>query len=69
MNKTIKLILIVIGVVLTLYGVFKIVSPEASVDIGIAEFTEQNNKDAYITLGLGIVVLLVSFFTSKKYNE
>ncbi len=66
MNKTIKLILIVIGVVLTLYGVFKIVSPEASVDIGIAEFTEQNNKDAYITLGLGIVVLLVSFFTSKK---
>ncbi|MDE0537030.1 hypothetical protein [Tenacibaculum sp. L6] len=66
MNKTIKLILIVIGVVLTLYGVFKIVSPETSVDIGIAEFTEQNNKDAYITLGLGIVVLLVSFFTSKK---
>ncbi|WP_299010435.1 hypothetical protein [uncultured Tenacibaculum sp.] len=66
MNKTIKLILIVIGVALTLYGVFKIVSPEASVDIGIAEFTEQNNKDAYITLGLGIVVLLVSFFTSKK---
>nr|WP_299033850.1 hypothetical protein [uncultured Tenacibaculum sp.] len=66
MNKTIKLILLVIGVALTLYGVFKIVSPEASVDIGIAEFTEQNNKDAYITLGLGIVVLLVSFFTSKK---
>ncbi|CAM1347743.1 hypothetical protein [Tenacibaculum crassostreae] len=66
MNKTIKLILTVIGVALTLYGIFKIISPEASVDIGVAEFTEQNNKDAYITLGLGVVILLLSFFTSKK---
>lgn len=66
MNKTIKLILTVIGAALTLYGIFKIISPEASVDIGIAEFTEQNNKDAYITLGLGVVILLLSFFTSKK---
>lgn len=66
MNKTIKLILIIAGIALTAYGVYQIIAPEASVDIGIAEFEKQNNKSGYITTGVGIVTLLIGFFVGKK---
>lgn len=66
MNKSIKLILIFVGIVLTAYGIYKIITPEAAVDIGIAEFESQNNKDGYITIGFGIVALITGFFVKKK---
>ena len=66
MNKAIKTILIVVGVVLIIYGVYKMIAPEASVDIGIAEFEAQDNKDAYITIGLGLVAVVLSFLGGKK---
>ncbi|MDY0779523.1 hypothetical protein [Tenacibaculum sp. IB213877] len=66
MNQTIKLILIIAGIALLAYGGYELVTPEASVDLGIAEFESQNNDNAYISLGLGVVVLLAGLFTPKK---
>lgn len=66
MNKIIKTLLIIAGIILIGYGIYKIISPEATVDIGIAEFNSQNNNNAYITLGIGIATLMVSFFIKKQ---
>lgn len=66
MNKIIKIFLIIAGIILIGHGIYKIISPEATVDIGIAEFNSQNNNNAYITLGIGIATLMVSFFIKKQ---
>lgn len=66
MDKIIKTLLIVSGLVLTVYGVYKVIVPEASVDIGIAEFSSQDNKKAYISLGVGVAILVISYFIKKK---
>ncbi|TYP99313.1 hypothetical protein C7447_102635 [Tenacibaculum adriaticum] len=66
MNKTIKTILIVAGLALLIYGGYELVTPEASVDIGIAEFESQNNDNAYISIGIGLVALVAGFIVSKK---
>lgn len=66
MNKTIKTILMVIGLVLVGYGIYKMITPEASLDIGIAKIESQDNTDAYITIGLGLAALVLGFLGGKK---
>ena len=66
MDKIIKTLLIISGLVLTAYGVYKVIAPEATVDIGIAEFNSQDNKKAYISLAVGVVILIISGFVKKK---
>ncbi|MFD0964746.1 hypothetical protein [Pseudofulvibacter geojedonensis] len=66
MDKIIKMLLAVVGVILIVYGVYRVVVPEVSVDIGITEFNSQDNKNAYISLGVGFVVLIISLFMNKK---
>lgn len=67
MNKSIKIILIIIGVSSLLYGIYTLVTPEASLSIGDLNMVEvQDNTNAYIAIGLGLVALLVSFIDSKN---
>ena len=66
MNKTIKTILIVVAIAILIYGGYQLITPEASVDIGIAEFESQNNKNAYTTIGIGVVILLVTLLLGKN---
>ena len=66
MNKTIKTILLVVGLILVIYGVYKMIVPEASVDIGIAKVEAQDNQDAYITIGLGLAAMVLGFLGGKK---
>ncbi len=66
MNKTVKTILMVVGLVLIVYGIYKMIIPEASIDIGIAKVEAQDNNDAYITIGLGLASLLLGFLGGKK---
>lgn len=66
MNKTIKTILMVVGLVLVVYGIYKMITPEASIDIGIAKVEAQDNQDAYITIGLGLAALVLGFLAGRK---
>lgn len=66
MNKTIKFIFLVAGIVLLLYGIYLLVIPETSIDLGIVDIEAQDNKNAYITIGLGLVSLLAGLFGGKK---
>lgn len=66
MNKTIKLIFLVGGIALLVYGIYLLIIPETSVDLGIVNIEAQDNKNAYITIGLGLVSLLAGLIGGKK---
>ncbi|MFL0352811.1 hypothetical protein [Xanthomarina sp. GH4-25] len=66
MNQTVKKILLVVGIVLLGYGIYTLIAPEASVSIGDLSIEAQNNTDSYITIGLGLAALVLSFLSGKK---
>ena len=66
MNKTIKLILLIAGIVLIGYGIYTIIVPEASFSFGPLNAEVQDNNNAYISIGLGVVALLVGLVAGKK---
>lgn len=66
MNKQVKSILLIVGVVLLLYGIYTLIMPEASLDLGIVQVEEQDNTNAYITIVLGIIALAVSLIGGRK---
>jgi len=66
MNKTIKTILMVVGVVLIVYGIYTMIAPEASVEVGGLSMEAQDNTDAFITIALGIVALVLGYVGRGK---
>lgn len=66
MNKTIKMIMLVVGIILIGYGIYTMIAPEASIELGGLSMEAQDNNDAYITIVLGIVAVVLSFIAGKK---
>ncbi len=67
MNKTIKSVLLVIGVILLAYGIYTMVVPETQISIGDLDLVEaQDNTNAYIILALGIVAVALSLIKGKN---
>ena len=66
MQKTIQGILLLVGVILIGYGIYTMITPEASVDLGIVEAEIQDDSDAYTTIGLGIASVVLSLLASRK---
>ena len=66
MNKTIKTVLLVAGVVLLIYGFYTLIQPEASVSVGDFSVSAQDNTNAYITIGLGLAAIAISLFAGKR---
>ncbi|MBT8141552.1 MAG: hypothetical protein HKN88_02565 [Gammaproteobacteria bacterium] len=66
MNKTIKTILIIVGVALLAYGGYMMITPETAVEVGPLAVESQENRNAYITIVLGIVSLVAAMFVKDK---
>ena len=66
MNKNVKLILLIVGIVLIGYGIYTMIAPEASVSIGGLSVEAQDNTDSYITIALGLVAVALNFVGGKK---
>lgn len=67
MNKSIKTVLLVVGIVLLAYGIYTMVVPETKVAIGDVSLIEaQDNTNAYITIGLGILAVVLSLVKGKS---
>ena len=66
MNTTIKMILLIVGFVLVGYGVYTLIAPEASIDLGVVSAEVQDNNDSYITIALGMVAIVLSRLGGKK---
>ena len=66
MNKSVKTILLVVGIGLLGYGIYTLIAPEASVSIGGLSMEAQDNTNSYITIALGLGALALSFLGGKK---
>ena len=67
MNKNIKTILLVVGIILLAYGFYTMVVPETKVSIGDLDLVEaQDNTNAYIAIGLGILAVVLSLIKGSK---
>ena len=66
MRKTVQVILLLVGVLLIGYGVYTLITPEASVDLGIVEAEVQDNNNSYITIGLGIASVVLALLGNRK---
>ncbi|MCL6295630.1 hypothetical protein [Jejuia spongiicola] len=66
MNKNVKIILLVVGVILVGYGIYTLVAPEAAVSIGGLSVEAQDNTNSYITIALGLVAIALNFLGGKK---
>ena len=58
--------LLAFGVVLLIYGLYTLITPETSVGIGNLKIEAQDNTNSYITIGLGLVAVVVSLLGNKK---
>jgi nitric oxide reductase large subunit len=66
MNNTVKMILLIVGVILVGYGIYTLIAPEASMDLGVVSAEVQDNNDSYITIALGLVAIVLSRVGGKK---
>ena len=67
MNKAVKFFLLIVGIALVIYGVYEVVNPETKVSIGELYLIEnQDNTNAYIFIGLGLLAVILSFFKGRK---
>lgn len=67
MNKSIKLILVVAGTMLLVYGIYIFLAPEALVRIGSLDVIKtQNNNNAYLTIGIGLTLLFIGLLGPKR---
>jgi formate hydrogenlyase subunit 3/multisubunit Na+/H+ antiporter MnhD subunit len=67
MNKTIKIILLVVGVALIAYGIYTYIQPETEVSIADVNLVKaQDNTNAFIMIGIGIVAVIASLFEKTK---
>tara|TARA_R110000868_G_scaffold160472_4_gene390121 strand:+ start:43 stop:246 length:204 start_codon:yes stop_codon:yes gene_type:complete len=66
MNKSVKMILLVVGIGLLVYGIYTLIAPEASVSLGGLSMEAQDNTNSYITIALGLGALAISFLGGKK---
>ena len=66
MNKTIKTVLLIIGVILLVYGIYTMITPETKISIGDLELLKvQDNTNSYIVIGLGLVAIVLSLLKGK----
>lgn len=67
MNRAIKTILLVIGIILLAYGIYTMVVPETKISIDDLDLIEApDNTTAYITIILGIVAVALSLIKEKS---
>ncbi len=66
MNKSVKSILLIAGIILLGYGIYTLIAPEASISIGDMSLEAQDNTNSYVTIGLGLLALVLSLLGGRK---
>ncbi|MCF4102301.1 hypothetical protein L1I30_11530 [Gillisia sp. M10.2A] len=67
MNNTLKIVLLIVGVVLVGYGLYTLITPEVSIDAGPLQVQAQgDNTQSYAMIGLGILALIGGIAFNKR---
>ena len=67
LNNTLKIVLLVVGIGLIVYGLYTAISPEVSVNAGPLQIEAQgDNTQNYAMIGLGILALIGGLAFKKR---
>lgn len=67
MNNTLKIVLLVVGVILIGYGLYTLITPEVSLQAGPLKVEAQgDNTQSYAMIGLGILSLIGGLAFRKR---
>ena len=67
MNNTLKIVLIIVGVILVGYGLYTLFTPETLIQMGSLKVEAQGDKtQSYAMIGLGILALVGSIAFKKR---
>lgn len=68
MNNTLQIVLLVVGIILVIYGLYTLLTPEVSMQAGPLKVEAQgDNTQSYAMIGLGILALVgAAAFNRKK---
>lgn len=67
MKNTLKIVLLVLGIVLVVYGLYTLITPEVSLQAGPLKVEAQgDNTQAYAMIGLGILALIGGVAFNKR---
>lgn len=66
MNKRLKLILLVLGIAFLAFGLYTLFTPDTSLRIAMLDVRSQSKINSYITIGLGLASIFISFIHDKS---
>ncbi|HSM62946.1 MAG TPA: hypothetical protein VK833_03305 [Gillisia sp.] len=67
MNNTLKIVLLIVGVVLVGYGLYTLVTPEVAFEAGPIKVQAQgDHTQSYAMIGLGILSLIGGIAFNKR---
>lgn len=67
MKNTLKIVLLIVGVILVGYGLYSVITPEVSLQAGPLKVEAQgDNTQSYAMIGLGILSLIGGIAFNKK---
>lgn len=67
MNNTLKIVLLVVGLLLVIYGLYTLFTPEVSMQAGPLKIEAQgDNTQSYAMIGLGVLALVGAAAFGKR---
>lgn len=67
MKNTLKIVLIILGFILVVYGLYTLISPEISLQAGPLKVEAQgDNTQSYAMIGVGVLALIGGFAFNKR---
>jgi len=67
MNNTLKIVLLIVGILLIIYGFYTLFTPEVSMEAGPLKIEAQgDNTQSYAMIGLGILALIGGLAFKKR---
>lgn len=67
MNNTLKIVLLIVGIILVVYGFYTLLTPEVSLQAGPLKVEAQGDKtQSYAMIGLGILALISGAAFKKR---
>ena len=67
MNRTVKTVLLILGIILLILGVYTIIIPETETSIGNLDLVKTpDNSKSYITIGFGFIAIFLSLIKGKE---
>lgn len=67
MNRAVKKVLLILGIILLIFGVYTMIIPEKETPIGSLDLVKTpDNSKSYITIGFGVIAIFLCLIKEKE---